>query len=725
MSARSAFLAAFALLLLVYARTIDVPFLSDDTAIVPSCERIDSPSEWFLEPFLGIRVPKGGESRYRPLVAASWSLDHFFFGTDPSGFRLQSLLLHALGAVALAALTVRIARRYAFGRGSALAGFAAGTLFALHPAHPNAVVWIISRADALSTFLVLLSLLLYVRHREGAGRRALAGALAAGLAAALAKETALSLPPLVALADFALRRETCLAVRLRRSVLAGTIFLAPFALYWVARTAVTGGVAPEGVLTLLAGQPLATVAEGLRLEVLARLRLLLLPAHRDLLHSVATAALALGTLAALVPAARRARPAPGALAAGAIALAAFFSLAPSLYIHLDAERHFNARILHLPLAALAMGLGLACAKGGAGLPRAGLLAAVYAAVTFGTNGLWSSAGRTMSAIASGIGEAAQAFPGDRLVVLDAPESEAGVPVFLNAGNFLLAPPVGDGRAVEPATTEEALEFARQPLFEEWRREGLAVVRRAPDGTWRGGRVSRAPHAQGPLRHTPDDPGPWKVEPAAGGFAFGDRGALAAAFTPHGGFVRLRLRIEDLRGTAGPFTLRVREEDGAEFLVSTPVPVSTEEGLEILFALDESADWVFAGEIEELRLDLPPSGSARVRGILLDMAWPEIEVHSPPDDVVATPLSPAFRMRPTSPRGFVVVTFAAAPKPRVFRYAAAWDRASPIAEFTLTDVAWLPVLAALDGSERIGWYATESVDGITVARSRLRWIRRPP
>jgi hypothetical protein len=428
----------------------------------------------------------------------------------------------------------------------------------------------------------------------------------------------------------------------------------------------------------------------------------------------------------LVPIGARWRTKPAAVGAGFLAIATILALAPSLYIHLDPERHFNARILHLPLAFVALGLGLATVGGPASLPRAVLLAAVYAAVTFGTNGLWVGAGRTMEGIRAGITSAARAFPDDHLVVLDAPDAASGVPLFLNAGNFVLAPPYGDGRAVEPATTEEALEFARQPLFERWRLEGLVVVRPGASGAWRGGRVSGAPRSDRALRHGPSDPGPWRVLPQESGLTLGDgpRGTLVASTPLSPGFVCLRMRIGQLRGSFGPVRLDVLCAGDERFFLFTPSPITTREGLEVVFALDESADWAFAGGVQELRLSLPPGGSAEVLEILLDTAWPEVEVVAPPDEAVASPSAPLFEFRTTGRGNQLFVTFASAPKPRVHRYLAGWDRTNPVATLWFSPAAWLPVWASLEGSEGIAWYATEAFGDVTVARSRLRWLRPP-
>jgi hypothetical protein len=94
-------------------------------------------------------------ANYLPLHLVSYMVDYSLWGLSPFGFHLQSVLLHAVNAV----LALLVVRRL-FGS-LALASIAA-LLYAVHPAHVEAVAWVSIRKDLLSTAFLLLTLLFYL-----------------------------------------------------------------------------------------------------------------------------------------------------------------------------------------------------------------------------------------------------------------------------------------------------------------------------------------------------------------------------------------------------------------------------------------------------------------------------------------------------------------------------------------------------------------------------------
>src|SRR5207237_8531225 len=102
---------------------------------------------------------------YLPLHLFSYMVDHALWGMRASGYHLSSVLLHGLNAVLCLAVVRRLSRSLAI-------GFLAALLFALHPSHVEAVAWVSSRKEVLSTTFLLLSLLFYLRARPGAALRA-------------------------------------------------------------------------------------------------------------------------------------------------------------------------------------------------------------------------------------------------------------------------------------------------------------------------------------------------------------------------------------------------------------------------------------------------------------------------------------------------------------------------------------------------------------------------
>ena len=106
---------------------------------------------------------------YQPLTWLSSALDHAISGTDPSSFHRNNLILHALNAllvyfIALRLLAAGRQERPAAARpASRLAAAAAALLFAIHPLRVESVAWATERRDVLSTFFLLLATISYLR----------------------------------------------------------------------------------------------------------------------------------------------------------------------------------------------------------------------------------------------------------------------------------------------------------------------------------------------------------------------------------------------------------------------------------------------------------------------------------------------------------------------------------------------------------------------------------
>jgi hypothetical protein len=143
---------------------------------------------------------------------------------QPWLFHLDNVLLHAGNAVLVGVLVGELGM-------PPPASWLAAALWALHPAHVESVAWIAEQKNVLSVFFWLGSLLLYVRSRRTASRRApiwYAGSLSLFVLALLSKGSAIALP-----AAFVLVEWTC-GRRLDRPFWIG---LVPFVLL-----AVAGGV---------------------------------------------------------------------------------------------------------------------------------------------------------------------------------------------------------------------------------------------------------------------------------------------------------------------------------------------------------------------------------------------------------------------------------------------------------------------------------------------------
>jgi tetratricopeptide (TPR) repeat protein len=170
-------------------------FVSDDRALLVGDEEVaEAATREFWSVDAAAPVEGLYRQAYRPLVQVLFALERQLFGTDPAGFHLVNLLLHAL----VAWLTLRwLTRRFA-DPDDAATGWAAllgALLFALHPVHAESVAWISGRTDLLMALCWLVGLELLER-RSWPG--VIAGACVLGLGL-LAKEPIVLAPALILL----------------------------------------------------------------------------------------------------------------------------------------------------------------------------------------------------------------------------------------------------------------------------------------------------------------------------------------------------------------------------------------------------------------------------------------------------------------------------------------------------------------------------------------------
>lgn len=113
-------------------------------------------------------------SNWHPLTWLSHSLDINFFGLNPTGHHLTSIILHALNAFLVFLLSSSLISRaqttstdFVRHKISPEVVFASGItalLFGIHPLHVESVAWVAERKDILCAFFFLLSLLSYLKY---------------------------------------------------------------------------------------------------------------------------------------------------------------------------------------------------------------------------------------------------------------------------------------------------------------------------------------------------------------------------------------------------------------------------------------------------------------------------------------------------------------------------------------------------------------------------------
>lgn len=173
------------------------PFIIDDYVYLETVHKMDwaKVQDIFATSTMGAEAsgvwwtPFGALPFYRPLVEMTFAADFFLWGMNPFGFHLTNLLLHMVCVFLVWKLGLHLFERPAWALASAV-------IFALHPIHSEALLWISGRFDLMVCAVVLTSVLCYLRWQrsEGRGTRWLLLSLAAFFVGLGCKETALILP---------------------------------------------------------------------------------------------------------------------------------------------------------------------------------------------------------------------------------------------------------------------------------------------------------------------------------------------------------------------------------------------------------------------------------------------------------------------------------------------------------------------------------------------------
>lgn len=172
------------LVIAAYSNALHTPFQFDDYNVIVSANGVHSWSAWTGDLGHGLR----------PLLKFTYTLN-WLSGMDVLGFHLFNLMLHVGNGLLVYALATRLCVVSGQEKiGIATAGLTA-LLFALHPAHTEAVTYISGRSTSLMTFFYLAAVLAYAKGREQ--NHALSLYLISPLMFVLAvasKETAVTLP---------------------------------------------------------------------------------------------------------------------------------------------------------------------------------------------------------------------------------------------------------------------------------------------------------------------------------------------------------------------------------------------------------------------------------------------------------------------------------------------------------------------------------------------------
>jgi hypothetical protein len=182
-----------------YSQALNFPYVLDDIPYVvwnTKLSGLHASELWrlFTEPYNDL-------AEFLPLRDLSYWLDITLFGQAPSVFRMHNILLYLFCLPFVYGITVGL-WRYFRPADAASAPWAAATvtaLFALHPSHAEAVVWIAGRKDVQAMMFSLIALWFAVQARKEQALSPLLAtvALAALMAAMLSKATAIAVAPVL------------------------------------------------------------------------------------------------------------------------------------------------------------------------------------------------------------------------------------------------------------------------------------------------------------------------------------------------------------------------------------------------------------------------------------------------------------------------------------------------------------------------------------------------
>ncbi|MBM4048321.1 MAG: hypothetical protein FJ279_24730, partial [Planctomycetes bacterium] len=171
---------------LAYAHGLAGGFIWDDAALIEenwqirrllNLPKVFTPAYW--ADFYGLA--------YRPIADASFFIDYALWQSNPAGYHLTNLLAHLVVAAFLcfSLVSTLTSRRVAF---------CAALLFAVHPVHAEALLFVKNRADVFACLFMLLSLLWFAKGQRELRASLHVASVLAFVLALLAKESAALFP---------------------------------------------------------------------------------------------------------------------------------------------------------------------------------------------------------------------------------------------------------------------------------------------------------------------------------------------------------------------------------------------------------------------------------------------------------------------------------------------------------------------------------------------------
>lgn len=182
-----------AIVLIGYCRVASLDFTKfDDNVYVTDNAHVQ---QGLTGTSLAWTFQSGYAANWHPLTWISHMADWEMFGASPKGPHLENVLFHIANTLLLFVILTLITGyrwRSAF----------VAALFAVHPLHVESVAWVVERKDVLSTFLMMLTILAYVRYVKSPGIARYSLVLLAFALGLMAKPMLVTLPLVLLLLDY-------------------------------------------------------------------------------------------------------------------------------------------------------------------------------------------------------------------------------------------------------------------------------------------------------------------------------------------------------------------------------------------------------------------------------------------------------------------------------------------------------------------------------------------
>jgi len=247
---------------LAYGRSLRNGFVWDDDLQIQRNPFVHAGQPWvplFTSDVWGYTsgTQRSMSNYYRPMQMLTYRLIAEGPGVEPAAYHLASILLNIFATIAAYWLLLLLVRRW----GIALA---AAVLFAAHPMHSEAVLWISALTELGCALFYFVAFALFIRahskrpeapdQRKNSRKQAdalalrairrkpwlLAASAVCGFVAILWKEMALTLPAAIAAYVFFTDRENSIAARVKHAMLRSLPYWAGVAFYLPLRIAVLG-----------------------------------------------------------------------------------------------------------------------------------------------------------------------------------------------------------------------------------------------------------------------------------------------------------------------------------------------------------------------------------------------------------------------------------------------------------------------------------------------------